>query len=57
MKVENPAIGKSWDEVRKEIFTPEEIEQSDERVTNVGKQIKTAYENELGKRSEKDEKS
>ncbi len=29
---ENPAIGRSWDEVEQELFTPEEIAESDLRV-------------------------
>jgi hypothetical protein len=29
----NSAIGPSWDEVRKELFTPEKIAASDERDT------------------------
>ena len=32
----NNAIGRSWDEVEKEIFTPEEIAESDLRVALVG---------------------
>lgn len=28
---DNPAIGRSWDEVRAELFTPEEIAESDLR--------------------------
>lgn len=29
----NPAIGRSWDEVEKELFTPEEIAESELRVS------------------------
>ena len=36
----NSAIGRSWDEVEKEIFTPEEIAQSDLRVAIMGEFIK-----------------
>ena len=35
-----PPIGANWDDVRKELFTPEEIEESDRRVAEIGKQIK-----------------
>lgn len=34
-----PPIGANWDDVRKELFTPEEIEESDRRVAEIGKQI------------------
>lgn len=42
----NPAIGQSWDEFEKEIFTPEEITASDLRVALIGELIKAR--NELG---------
>ncbi len=35
----NSAIGPSWDEVRKELFTPEEIAASDKRVARMLKKI------------------
>lgn len=35
----NPAIGKSWDEVRNELFTPEENAASDLRVAIIGELI------------------
>lgn len=35
----NPAIGESWDEVRRELFTPEEIAASDLRVALIGELI------------------
>lgn len=35
----NNAIGKSWDEVRGELFTPEEIVASDLRVALIGELI------------------
>lgn len=44
---ENSAIGHSWDEVQKELFTPEEIAASNLRVALIGELIK--------KRQEKDE--
>ena len=47
---ENPAIGRSWDEVRKEIFTPEEIAQSDLRVALIGELIKARQEKGLSQK-------
>ena len=38
------AIGSEWDEVRKEIFTPEEIAESNLRVSLVGELIKARQE-------------
>jgi len=38
------AIGSDWDEVRKQIFTPEEIAESDLRVSLVGELIKARQE-------------
>lgn len=40
----NSAIGKSWDDVRNEIFTPEEIAESDLRVALIGEIIKAREE-------------
>lgn len=40
----NPAIGSSWDEVRVELFTPEEIAASDLRVALIGELIKARQE-------------
>ncbi len=40
----NKAIGSSWNEVRKEIFTPEEVAESNLRVALVGKLIKARKE-------------
>ena len=40
----NSAIGRSWDEVRKELFTPEEIAESDLRVALIGELIKARQE-------------
>jgi len=40
----NPAIGRSWDEVEKELFTPEEIAESDLRVALIGELIKARQE-------------
>ena len=40
----NNAIGRSWDEVRNELFTPEEIAESDLRVALIGELIKARQE-------------
>ncbi|MEI6580169.1 MAG: helix-turn-helix transcriptional regulator [Eubacteriales bacterium] len=40
----NRAIGSNWDNVRKEIFTPEEIAESNLRVALVGELIKARKE-------------
>lgn len=32
----NSAIGRSWEEVRSELFTPEEIAENDLRVAKIG---------------------
>lgn len=40
----NKAIGSSWADVRKEIFTPEEILESDLRVALMGEIIKARHE-------------
>lgn len=40
----NPAIGRSWDEVRTEIFSQEEIAESNLRVALVGEIIKARHE-------------
>ncbi|MBD5130447.1 MAG: helix-turn-helix transcriptional regulator [Ruminococcaceae bacterium] len=40
----NPAVGKSWDEVERELFTPEEIAESDLRVALIGEIIKARHE-------------
>ena len=40
----NNAIGRSWDEVRKELFTPEEIAESNLRVALIGELIKARQE-------------
>jgi DNA-binding XRE family transcriptional regulator len=45
MKKENDSsIGRSWDEVRQELFTPEEIAASDFRVAIIGELIKARQE-------------
>lgn len=40
----NSAIGHSWEEVRAELFTPEEIAASDLRVAVIGEIIKARNE-------------
>lgn len=42
----NSAIGHNWEDVRNELFTPEEIAESDLRVALIGELIKAR--NELG---------
>lgn len=42
--VNNIAIGKSWDEVEDKLFTPEEIAQSNLRVSLIGELIKARKE-------------
>lgn len=45
----NPAIGRSWDEVEAELFTLEEIAESDRRVALIGELIKARQELERNK--------
>lgn len=40
----NPALGRTWREVRAELFTPEEIAESDLRVAIIGELIKARQE-------------
>ncbi len=40
----NPAIGECWEDVEKELFTPEEIAASDLRVALIGEIIKARQE-------------
>lgn len=47
---DNPAIGRSWDEVRAELFTPEEIAESDLRVALIGELIKARQEKGLSQK-------
>lgn len=47
---DNPAIGRSWDEVRAELFTPEEIAESDLRVALIGEFIKARQEKGLSQK-------
>ena len=41
---DNPAIGSTWEEVERELFTPEEIAESDLRVALIGELIKARRE-------------
>lgn len=43
----NPAVGMSWEEARKELFTSEEIAASDLRVAIIGELIKARREKGL----------
>ena len=47
----NPAIGRSWEEVRAELFTPEEIAESDLRVALIGELIKARQEKGLSQKN------
>lgn len=44
------AIGRSWDEVEAELFTPEEIAESDLRVALIGELIKARQEKGLSQK-------
>lgn len=44
MITNHSAIGRSWDELEQEIFTPEEIAESDLRVAIIGEIIKARQE-------------
>jgi hypothetical protein len=46
------AIGSNWKEIRKELFTQEEIHKSDERVTSISKLIEK-YTMHLPRKGEK----
>ena len=46
----NPAIGRSWDDVRAELFTPEEIAESNLRVALIGELIKARQEKGLSQK-------
>ena len=46
----NSAIGSSWEEVRAELFTPEEIEESNLRVALIGELIKARKEKGLSQK-------
>lgn len=42
--MKNSAVGDSWEDVRKELFTPEEIAESDLRVSIIGELVKARQE-------------
>ena len=46
----NSAIGSSWEDVRKELFTPEEIAESDLRVAIISELIKARQEQGISQR-------
>ncbi len=46
----NKAIGNSWDEVRAELYTPEEIAESDLRVALIGELIRARNEKGISQR-------
>ena len=50
MRRSNSAIGRSWEEVRDELFTPEEIAESDLRVALIGELIKARQEKGLSQK-------
>ena len=50
MMNQNSAIGRSWDEVRAELFTPEEIAESNLRVALIGELIKARQEKGLSQK-------
>ena len=50
MKMNNSAIGGTWDELEQELFTPEEIAASDLRVSLIGEIIKARQEKGLSQK-------
>lgn len=50
MKMNNSAIGANWDNVQKEIFTPEEIAASNLRVAIMGELIKARQQDGITQR-------
>ena len=46
----NSAIGSSWEDVRAELFTPEEIAESNLRVALIGELIKARQEKGIGQK-------
>lgn len=49
--MKNSAIGDSWSEVRKELFTAEEISASDVRVALIGELVKARHEKGLSQKN------
>lgn len=48
--INNPAIGDDWDDIRKELFTPEEIAESDLQVAVIGAIIEAREERGISQR-------
>lgn len=48
--INNPAIGDDWDDIRKELFTPEEIAESDLQVAVIGAIIEAREEQGISQR-------
>ena len=46
----NPAIGRSWEDARAELYTPEEIAESNLRVALIGELIKARQEQGISQR-------
>lgn len=46
----NPAIGRSWEDVRTELYTPEEISESNLRVALIGELIKARQEQGISRK-------
>ena len=42
--IDNSAIGQNWEEIRQQLFTPDEIAESDLRVALIGELIKARTE-------------
>ena len=49
-KLKNSAIGESWEDVRRDMFTTEEIAESDLRVALIGELIKARKESGLSQK-------
>lgn len=47
----NKAIGRDWEEIEKEIFTPEEIAEAELKASIISKQIKAENEKKLSQRT------
>ena len=51
LAMNNSTIGKSWDEVERVLFTPEEIAASDLRVALIGELIKAHQERGISQKN------
>lgn len=49
--MDNSAIGSKWEDVRSELFTPEEIAESDLRVALIGQLVKARQEQGLSQKA------